>query len=407
MKTPQPIAVSEYALRRDTVLRALEGAAAVVLAGNETSLPSPVSRWRTDRNFWYLTGLDHESGAAVLFDPAAEDPQRRVTLLLRPRDPEIERWDGARDPLGLALKGKTGFTSIARTSSLSVRLRDAARRTKRLACLHPFAPHDAPVSPDLDIFRKISERIPGVAIEDHTQLLQGMRTVKSAAELALIRQAVAISAFGFEEAMHFIRPGVTETAIAEKLTTAFGAQGAEPAYAPIVGSGPNATILHYLDNDRVVGDEELIVIDYAASFGGYVSDVTRTLPAAGTFTPEQQEIYEVVLAANLAGIEAARPGATISEVENAARTVIKKAGYEDHFIHGVGHQLGVEVHDVTPDGPLVEGMVLTIEPGIYLPERRLGIRIEDDVLLTDAGNVNLTVAIPKTVAAIEAAMADR
>ncbi len=401
------IDVAEYARRREAVLQALGGAAAVVLAGREMPSASPVDRWKTDRLFWYLTGLDYEGGAAVLFDPAAEDPERRITLFLRPRDPEMERWDGSRDALGLALKGKTGFTSIARNPSLPARLTDAARRAGRVACLHPFASYDAAVSPDLDIFRKISERIPGVAIDDLTGLLPAMRAVKSPAELALIERAIAVSAVAYQEAMRFIRPGVTEAQIAEILTTAFRQQGAEPAYAPIVGSGLNGTVLHYIDNDQVVKDGQLIVIDYAAAMGGYASDVTRTFPADGVFTPEQREVYEVVLEANLAGSEAAHPGATITDVQNAARAVIAKAGYEDHFIHGVGHQLGIEVHDVTPDGPLVEGMVLTIEPGIYLPHRRLGVRIEDDILLTETGNVNLTAAIPKTVAAIEAAMGGR
>jgi len=407
METPDLITVSEYAQRREAVLQALDGAAALVLAGHETPSSSPVDRWKTDRLFWYLTGLDYESGAAVVFDPAEEDPERRITLLLRPRDPEMERWDGFRDPLGLALKEKTGFTSIARIPSLSSRMGDAARRTKRLACMHPFASYDAAVSPDLDIFRKICERIPGVAIEDRTELLPSMRAVKSPAELALMERAIAASVAGYEAVLRFIHPGVTEAQVAEVLTTGFRERGAEPAYAPVVGSGLNGTVLHYLDNDQVVKDGELIVIDYAAAYGGYASDVTRTFPADGTFTSEQREIYEVVLEANLAGIDAARPGATITDVQNAARAVIAEAGYENYFIHGIGHQLGIEVHDVTPDGPLVPGMVLTIEPGVYLPQRRLGVRIEDDILLTETGSVNLTAAIPKTVAAIEAAMAGR
>ncbi len=407
METPDLITVSEYAQRREAVLQALDGAAALVLAGHETPSSSPVDRWKTDRLFWYLTGLDYESGAAVVFDPAEEDPERRITLLLRPRDPEMERWDGFRDPLGLALKEKTGFTSIARIPSLSSRMGDAARRTKRLACMHPFAPYDAAVSPDLDIFRKICERIPGVAIEDRTELLPSMRAVKSPAELALMERAIAASVAGYEAVLRFIHPGVTEAQVAEVLTTGFRERGAEPAYAPVVGSGLNGTVLHYLDNDQVVRDGDLIVIDYAAAYGGYASDVTRTFPADGTFTSEQRGIYEVVLEANLAGIDAARPGATITDMQNAARAVIAEAGYEDYFIHGIGHQLGIEVHDPTPDGPLVPGMVLTIEPGVYLPQRRLGVRIEDDILLTETGSVNLTAAIPKTVAAIEAAMAGR
>jgi len=398
------IAITEYAKRREDVLAALDGAAAVVFAGTETSSDSLRGRWKTDRLFWYLTGIDHESGAAVLFDPTAEDPESRITLLLRSRDPEVERWDGVRPSLDSALKAKTGFTSIQRTTRLPARLTEAARRGKRLACLHPFAPYTADVSPDLAVFKKISERVPGVAIEDRTQLLPSMRSIKSPAELALIKQAVAATQAGYEAALRFIRPGVNEAEIADTLTAGFRALGGEPAFEPIVGSGFNGTVLHYIDNDQVVKAGDLIVIDYAAAYGGYASDVTRTLPASGTFTREQRAIYETVLRANLATIDAARPGATFTDLQSAARGVIAKAGYADQFIHGVSHQLGAEVHDVTPDGPLAPGMVLTVEPGIYLPEQAIGVRIEDDILITETSCEILTAAIPRTVETIEDAM---
>jgi len=232
-----------------------------------------------------------------------------------------------------------------------------------------------------------------------------MRAVKSAAEVALIEKAVAATVAGYEHALRFISPGVTESEIAEVLTAGFRTLDGEPAFAPIVGAGANGAVLHYEDLAQTVKDGDLIVIDYAASYGGYASDVTRTLPASGTFTPDQRELYEVVLEANLAAMRAVRPGATMTEVHNAALEVITEAGYKDDFIHGIGHQLGIEVHDVTPDGPLVPGMVLTIEPGVYLPERGLGVRIEDDVLVTETGCVDLTSAIPKTVEAVQAAMA--
>jgi Xaa-Pro aminopeptidase len=401
------ISTDEYRERRGRVLESLEGAAAVVFAGNEVSLGTLQGRWKTDRLFYYLTGMDYESSAAVVFDPMAEDPDKRIALFLRPRDPEAERWDGAREPLDSALRAKTGFTSILRTSYLPGRLTDAARRSKRLACLHPFSVYNAEVSPDFAVFKRICERVPGVAIEDRTQILPAMRAVKSPSELALIEQAVAATAAGYEAALRFIRPGVTERAVEETLTVAFREHGGEPAFEPIVGSGLNGTVLHYIDNDQVVKDGDLIVIDYAAAYGGYASDVTRTLPANGVFTPEQKAVYEIVLEANLSAAEAARSGATTADLQNAARSVIERAGYGDYFIHGVSHQLGIEVHDVTPDGPLVSGMVVTIEPGIYLPDQKLGVRIEDDILITDSGSVNLTAAIPKTVEDVEAAMARR
>ncbi len=398
------IPVSEYAERRARVLDALDGAAAVVLAGQSPIADLPLGGRRVDAFFWYLTGIDGETGAAILFDPSSEDPERRITLCLRPRDPELERWDGVRASMDSAYREQTGFSDLTRTDALPQRLTQAARRTKRLACLHPFALYASDVSPDLALFKKVCERVPTATMEDRTQLLISMRAVKSAAELSLIERAVAATVRGFEAAFKEVRPGADEAQVAQVMTAAFRAEGGEPAFEPIVGSGLNGTILHYSANSKRIEQDDLVVIDYAASVGGYASDVTRTLPASGKFTSLQRSLYEVVLEANLAAIEAARPGATFTEVDKAARAVVTRAGYEDSYLHSVGHHLGVEVHDPAPDGPLLPGMVLTIEPGIYLPDAGIGIRIEDDILLTDSGARVLTEAIPKTTAALEAAM---
>jgi len=398
------ISAEEYAARRAAVLEALEGAAGVVLAGSAVPSPSLQGRWTADPMFRYLTGLDYEGSAAVLFDPSAEDPSRRITLFLRPRDIETERWDGPRESLDSACKSRTGFTNVKRTPYLPGLLSEAGRRTKRLACLHPFASYTADVSPDLEIFHKIAQRSPGVAIEDQTQLLPSMRAVKSPAELALTERATVVTAAGFEACLRAIKPGMREKDVADLLVATYHAHDCEPAYELIVGAGLNGTILHYTDNTAVIAEGDLIVMDCAASYRGYASDVTRSLPASGVFSAEQREIYEVVLEAQLAGIAAAGPGATYTEVDAAARAVIEKAGYGDAFIHGTSHPVGIEVHDVTPDGPLKPGMVITVEPGIYLPDRGFGVRIEDDILITESGNRDLTCAVPKTVEAIEEAM---
>ncbi len=401
------IPVAEYAERRAKVLDALDGAAAVVLAGDQTPSEVPWGRRPTDSFFWYLTGIDNEPGAAVLFDPSAEDSDRRITLLLRSRDPETERWEGVRASLDSACRTKTGFSSLGRTGWLPSRLTEAARRTRRLACLHPFVSYDSDVSPDLALFRKVCERVPTAALEDRTQLLMTMRAVKSCTELALIEQAVSVTAEGYRAAFGSIRPGAREDAVADVMTAEFRSLGGGPAFEPIVGSGINGTVLHYSAKDRPMQAGELVVIDYAAGVGGYASDVTRTLPVSGRFTPEQRELYEIVLRANLAATAAARPGATFTEVHNAARAVIAQAGYEDCFLHSVGHHMGVDVHDPSPDGPLSPGMVLTIEPGIYLPDKGVGVRIEDDILVTEAAPRVLTEAIPRTVEAVERALTGR
>ncbi len=399
------ISLKEYVARRERVFKSLKGAAAVVFAGEESA--TLLGKWKTNRLFWYLTGIQNESGAAILFDPSAENPKHQIVLFLRPLNPEVERWDGLREEISPRLREQLGFSAIIRNSSLPAFLTGAARRAKKLACVHPFSVYPSAVSPDLEAYRKVSERVPGVEIQDRSQLLYEMRAIKSQAELDLMKQAVTATDAGFDAAMKMIKPGVNEALIERTMEDAFRAHGGTGlAYNSIVGAGVNGTVLHYSANNTVVGPDDLIVIDAAAEVEGYCADVTRTFPASGKFTAEQREIYEIVLASELAGIKAARPGAhMVREVDKASRDVIEKAGYGHTFIHGIGHQLGIDVHDVTPDGTLKPGMVVTIEPGIYLPEKKFGVRIEDDILITANGSVNLTGMIPKTIKAVEAAMA--
>lgn len=397
------ISLEEYQHRRAKVFNALRGAVGVVFAGEGS--PPLLGKWRPDASFLYLTGLHNEPGAAVLFDPTAESPKRRCMLFLRPLNPERERWDGYREQIGEALKERTGFQTVMRSESLPGTLTGAARRGGRLACLHPFSVYPAAVSPDLDVFRKVTERVPEVSIEDRTNLLPSLRAIKSPAELALLRQAVAATAAGYRAAMRLIRPGATEDQVAQALERAFRDHGARAlAFNSVVGSGLSSTVLHYMENTAVLQAGDLMVVDAGAECGGYAADVTRTFPVSGRFTPEQREAYELVLMAQAAAIRAARAGVKMSSVDNAARRVIEKAGCADAFIHGIGHQLGMQVHDATPDGPLKAGMVVTIEPGVYFPDRKMGIRIEDDVLIKRRGNEVLTAAIPKTVKAVQAAL---
>jgi Xaa-Pro aminopeptidase len=401
------IPTSEHRGRRDRVLKALEkeNAAAVLFSG-EGGAPL-LGRWRAEPNFLYLTGIENEQGAAILFDPSHEDPKRRCVLILRPLNPELDRWDGFRDEISGDLKKKYGFDTITRSNYLPRFLTAAARRTKKLACLHPFATYPAPVTPDLAAYRQLAERIPGVTIVDQTQLLAQMRSIKSAAELGLINKAIDATVAGYRAIFPLIRPGGSELEIDRALERAYREQGASGvAYNSIVGTGANATILHYMDSRDTLEEGQLLVIDSAAAYGGYAADVTRTFPVTsdGRFTAEQREIYEIVLRSQLASIKACRPGAAMSDVDAAARDVIEKAGYGDTFVHGVGHPIGLEVHDIIPDGPLVEGMVVTIEPGIYLQREKLGCRIEDDVLITKAGPKVLTEMIPKGVKEVEAAL---
>jgi Xaa-Pro aminopeptidase len=183
--------------------------------------------------------------------------------------------------------------------------------------------------------------------------------------------------------------------------------GSGPAYNSIVGSGVNGTVLHYHANSETLEDGDLIVIDAGARYTGYAADITRTFPVSGKFTKEQREQYELVLKAQRASIAACRPGATMAEINDATIKIFEKAGVRDHYPHGIGHHLGLEVHDIDPDEPLKAGAIVTIEPGLYFRESGSGVRIEDDILITKDGRRNLSSMIPKTVEEIESVMAAR
>jgi Xaa-Pro aminopeptidase len=403
MKIGDGIGLAEFVARRQRVLKALGNSVGVVFSGD--GVPPLHGRWTPDWSFYYLTGIADEAGAAILFDPKAEDPKKRCILFLRPLNPELEEWDGLRDRISENLRKSTGFETVLRGQAVPRFLTAAARKRRKLACLHPFSTYPAEVSPDLAAFKKIMERTVGVQLEDRTSLLPEMRAIKSKAELAVMQQAADATVEGYKAAIEVIRPGVTEREVQRAIEAGFAAGGArEPGYNSIVGSGLNGCVLHYMDNSCPCDDGDLIVIDAGARVGGYTADVTRTYPVGGRFSPEQREVYSVVLKAQAAAIKAVRPGVWMSDVDQAARNVIEKAGYGDYYPHGIGHQLGIEVHDITPDTPLKAGMVVTIEPGIYIQDKKLGVRIEDDVLVTPRGTKNLTAAIPKSIEEIEAAM---
>ncbi len=397
---PAGIPLSEFAQRRARVQKELGGAVGLIFSGDAGG-----HHYEPDPMFVYLTGITDEPGAAVLFDASNEDAERRIVLLLRPLNPELERWDGYRDTISTDLKKRYGFEHVMRTTALPELLAGAARRCKRLACLHPFGSYVAPLSADLGTFRKVAERMVGVGIEDKTSVLPMMRAVKSPAEVALIRKAIDITAGGYKAAMGAIRLAMGEKAIQTALEETYRALGASgTAYDSIVGSGLRGTVLHYRANDQPTEPGDLLVIDSGAKYGGYCADITRTYPVGGRFTSEQRDLYELVLQAQLASIKAVKPGATITDVNNATRAVFSKRGVQDYYIHGIGHHLGLQVHDANPSTPLSPGMVLTIEPGLYIAEKKMGVRIEDDVLVTRGGCEVMSAMIPKSVKDVESAL---
>lgn len=398
------IKVSEYQSRRSKVLKALRGSIGVVFAG-EGGAPL-VGKWMPDPFFYYLTGIADERGACVVFDPSNPDPSRRCVLYLKPLLPEIDAWDGYRAPLGAELRKATGFDRVLRTLSLPRFLSQAAIRTKSLTCLHPFGTYEQPVTQDLQLFRKLAERIPGVAIEDRTDLLPKIRGVKSRAEVSLIKRALEATKAGHEALVDMLEPGISERDLHIEMDHAFKlAGGAGAAYNPIIGAGVNSTVLHYMANDQPINQGDILCVDAGSSFGGYAADITRSYPADGKFTKRQRKIYDIVREALDAGVRAAKPGASMSDVDAAAREIIDRAGFGDTFVHGIGHHLGLEVHDVEPGGTLEPGHVITIEPGIYLKDEGIGVRLEEDVQITASGKINLSKDIEIDPGEIEKRMA--
>lgn len=394
MSTGHPtVKPAEFAARRKKALSSLKGAVGVVFAGEQGN--HLTGTYRPHAHFEYLTGLTDEPGAALLFDPTHEDPDYRIVLVLRPLNRELERWDGFRMEIGAELSARTGIAKIIRSNYLPVWLTRAASRAKRLACLHPFAPYTAPVSPDLVLFQKIAARIPGVSIEDRTDLLVGMRSVKSRAEQRAIALAGEAYRSALEGMLAILEPGVNESELEAALRYGYTKAGGESdAFNPIVACGLNATVAHYNANDQECVDGELLLVDFGTTVGGYACDVTRVYPVSGRFTKRQREVYELVLKSYKASARALKPGVKWSSLDKLSKDVIREAGYPDAFQHGLGHHLGIETHDVTPEGVVKAGMVYTIEPGLYLPEESIGVRLEDDFAVTERGCKNLTRSIP-------------
>jgi Xaa-Pro aminopeptidase len=247
-----------------------------------------------------------------------------------------------------------------------------------------------------------------VAIKDLSPFLDEMRRVKDALEIDRLRESSRIGAMGIKEAMRAARPGVYEYQLAAAAEFVFKWNGAMgPAYFPIVGSGPNSCALHYSLDNRKTEPGDIVVMDFGPDYQYYHSDITRTFPVSGKFSEEQAKVYQIVLEAQKAALQKVRPGNTFNDVGSAAREVVAHYGYLNKWLHGVSHYLGMSTHDVGSIQPLVPGVVITVEPGLYFPEKNLGVRIEDTVLVTKDGCEVLSQDVPKEIADVEKLMAEK
>jgi Xaa-Pro aminopeptidase len=429
--------MSEFAARRTQLLEAIGDGVAVFpsapLAVRNHDVEHP---YRQDSDLYYLTGLDEPESVLVLTN---QHEEHRVVLFVRPKKREREMWDGPRAGVEGAVEA-FGADVAFPIDELPKRLPDYLGNVERLHYrLAQNDEADAKLFDCLNLLRRGGRRgvtAPGTIIDSSVHLHE-MRLRKSDAELATMRRAAEITKEAHLRAMQIARPGLHEYEIDAELLHIFRKHGSErPAYESIVGSGPNATILHYRAGDRVMKDGELLLIDAGCELGYYASDVTRTFPVNGKFTDEQRAVYEVVLHAQTACIKEVKPGATLEALhDGAVRSIteglldigllegdldalIEDKKCEPFYMHRTSHWLGMDVHDVGHyyvDGkhrPLEPGFVLTVEPGVYIATdaegvderwRGIGVRIEDDVLVTKSGHEVLTAGIPKEIDQVEAA----
>ncbi len=410
----------EMMRRREVLMDSLPGGM-IVLFGD--SMPVPGWHFRQDNDFYYFTGIENR-GAIVVMAPKTKES---FLFLPRqtPREMMIEGENLLRDEKA---KQKTGFTEIypvtyfdefiarnARKYGLSFQMRlsprdsvDNARWETLIFVGRKNRTHyNDQISLDNYRIEKLKERYPIISFQDITPLIDEMRLIKSTEEIEILRRNGKISAEGVKQAMRVTRPGVYEYQIeAAAMHTILngGARGA--AYPPIVGSGPNSCIWHYDENSRKVKDGDLVLMDFGADLDYLCMDITRTWPVSGKFTPEQRKIYRIVLAVQKACIEAYKPGVTSEDVQKHVAEVMRQKGINPRELKGgIGHYVGMCVHDVGLRGvPLKEGMVFAIEPALYYPEKSIGIRIEDTILITKDGCEILTKDVPKELEEIERLM---
>lgn len=372
-------------------------------------------------NFYYLTGHSEPDAALLLIPDSADGKSTgpQEIFYLPPRNPSDEKWGGPKmgpDDPGIA--EETGFQAVEPFANLRADLNNLAKTYSTFYTELP--PKQENGYPHLTIWSEwVHSALPQATVNDIAPALASLRQIKSSGEIALIQKAVDASVDAHIAAMKMMRPGLFEYQIAARMKEVHEMEGcSREAYAPIVGTGLYSTVLHYDALKNEIKDGEVVVIDVAGEYGGYAADITRTLPANGKFTARQREIYEIVLGAQNAALAAIKPGAVLyagpKSIHQAAFEYINTHGHDLHgntlgryFFHGVGHHLGLDVHDVNDRiSPLQAGMVITDEPGIYIPEENIGVRIEDDVLVTQDGNQLLSAKLPRSPDEIEAIIAE-
>ena len=419
----QPASV--YHARRQALAAKLHGGIAILFAAEEPLLD--LYPYRQDEDFFYLTGWT-EPGAALMIvgDPQAGDAPRgyKEILFLPTRNLRMEKYTGAKlDSASPGVALAMAVDAVEQMTELPAALNALIDKDRKLA-YNLWTQPGAPQAAALVNFTAATLGMAPANTRDVTGLTAVLRVVKDAGEIDLIKKASSASIAGQRVMMRAVKPGVTERTVAGKMTAAWMENGCErPSYAPIVGSGINSTTLHYGENSRTIEDGDIVVIDAACEYSMYAADITRSVPSNGHFTVRQREIYDIVLASQKAAIDAFVSGkSTINDrdrkdpnsLDTAAYNYINTHGKDLHgqplgqyWLHGLGHMVGIDVHDPVDRYPAVlkPGKVFTIEPGVYIPEEKLGIRIECDFLVGPDGKlIDLDANLAHTADEVEAAM---
>jgi Xaa-Pro aminopeptidase len=415
---------ADYHARREALAKKT-GGIVVLFAALEPQ--GNLYSFRQDNDFYYLSGVT-EPGPALLIAPAVDakesSPARSYSeiLFLPPHNLRMEKFTGVK--LGADNRDAPNITGFERVEDMSKLPEELSKVIgSGRAVIYTDVPDEGETSASVEPLNFLKRTNAFLFLQDVKPMVAALRTAKDTGEVALLRKAVDASAAAHLAAMKAVKPNITEYEVSALLNYEWGKRGCErAAYPSIVGSGHNSTVLHYSDDSNTMKTGDVVVIDAAAEYSMYAADITRTLPVNGHFTARQREIYDIVLGAQEAAIAAFQSGKSLlsgdsdASLTKVAKDYIKAHGKDLHgqpldqyFIHGVGHYIGLDVHDAGDyKVPLGPGATFTIEPGIYIPEENIGVRIEDDFLVGPDGKlINLSAALPSKAEDVEKVMAGK